>query len=128
MKRVVLLLSLENMLSITIFWQILMRISTRKRFLNKDSLFSKHSYINWCTINKVSTLYTEIDIFSIKMQSLHLETHLHKRPMSYNAHLRKQFKSINTSYDYMITLIKRREKPIIYFLRNQLLNNWFLRK
>ena len=29
-----------------------------------------------------------------------------KRPMDHIAHLRKQFKSINT-YDYIITLIKR---------------------
>ena len=33
-----------------------------------------------------------------------------KRPMGHIAHLRKQFKSINT-YDYIITLIKRRKKP-----------------
>ena len=32
-----------------------------------------------------------------------------KRPMGHIAHLRKQFKSINT-YDYIITLIKRRKK------------------
>ena len=35
-----------------------------------------------------------------------------KRPMGHIAHLRKQFKSINT-YDYIITLIKRRKNPII---------------
>ena len=35
----------------------------------------------------------------------------------HNAHPRKQFKSINT-YDYIITLIKRRKKkPIINFMR-----------
>ena len=34
---------------------------------------------------------------------------LNKRPMGHIAHLRKQFKSINT-YDYIITLIKRRKK------------------
>ena len=34
-----------------------------------------------------------------------------KRPMGHIAHLRKQFKSINT-YDYIITLIKRRKKNI----------------
>ena len=33
-----------------------------------------------------------------------------KRPMGHIAHLRKQFKSINT-YDYIITLIKRRKNP-----------------
>ena len=40
-----------------------------------------------------------------------------KRPMGHIAHLRKQFKSINT-YDYIITLIKRRKKinfTITYF-------------
>ena len=34
-----------------------------------------------------------------------------KRPMGHIAHLRKQFKSINT-YDYIITLIKRRKNNI----------------
>ena len=37
------------------------------------------------------------------------EANLKKRPMGHIAHLRKQFKSINT-YDYIITLIKRRKK------------------
>ena len=36
--------------------------------------------------------------------------------MGHIAHLRKQFKSINT-YDYIITLIKRRKKTIINFMR-----------
>ena len=35
-----------------------------------------------------------------------------KRPMGHIAHLRKQFKSINT-YDYIITLIKRRKKKLL---------------
>ena len=35
-----------------------------------------------------------------------------KRPMGHIAHLRKQFKSINT-YEYIITLIKKRKKNII---------------
>ena len=39
-----------------------------------------------------------------------------KRPMGHIAHLRKQFKSLNT-YDYIITLIKRRKKNIIDFRR-----------
>ena len=39
-----------------------------------------------------------------------------KRPMGHIAHLRKQFKSINT-YDYIIALIKRRKNNIIYFMR-----------
>ena len=38
-----------------------------------------------------------------------------KRPMGHIAHLRKQFKSIN-SYDYIITLIKRRKKPTLLSL------------
>ena len=47
---------------------------------------------------------------------------LNKRPMSHIAHLRKQFKSINT-YDYIMTLIKRRKnKNIINFMRIY----WFL--
>ena len=40
----------------------------------------------------------------------------YKRPMGHIAHLRKQFKSINT-YDYIITLIKRRKKNIIKLMR-----------
>ena len=36
--------------------------------------------------------------------------------MGHIAHLRKQFKSINT-YDYIITLINRRKKNIINFIR-----------
>ena len=36
--------------------------------------------------------------------------------MGHIAHLRKQFKSINT-YDYIITLIKRRKKNIINFMQ-----------
>ena len=39
-----------------------------------------------------------------------------KRPMGHIAHLRKQFKSINT-YDYIITMIKRRKKNIIILMR-----------
>ena len=38
-----------------------------------------------------------------------------KRPMGHIAHLRKQFKSINT-YDYIITLIKRRKKKTLLTL------------
>ena len=39
---------------------------------------------------------------------------LNKRPMGHIAHLRKQFKSINTN-DYIITLIKRRKKNTLTF-------------
>ena len=35
-----------------------------------------------------------------------------KRPMGHIAHLRKQFKSINT-YDYIITLIRKEKKNIV---------------
>ena len=38
-----------------------------------------------------------------------------KRLMGHIAHLRKQLKTINT-YDYIITLIKRRKKNIINFI------------
>ena len=38
-----------------------------------------------------------------------------KRPMGHITHLRKQFKSINT-YDYIITLIKRRKKNPLLIL------------
>ena len=46
--------------------------------------------------------------------------------MGHIAHLRKHFKSINT-YDYIITLIKRGKKTIIYFFRiywNFIWTNW----
>ena len=46
-----------------------------------------------------------------------------KRPMGHIAHLRKQFKSINT-YDYIITLIKRRKKNIIDFKRIYWFSIW----
>ena len=39
-----------------------------------------------------------------------------KRPMGHISRLRKQFKSINT-YDYIITMIKRRKKNIIILMR-----------
>ena len=45
-----------------------------------------------------------------------------KSPMGHIAHLRKQFKSINT-YDHTITLIKRK-KNHIYFLRIEWFSIW----
>ena len=45
-----------------------------------------------------------------------MENSLNKKPMGHIAHLRKQFKSINT-YHYIITLIKRRKKNIVNFMR-----------
>ena len=46
-----------------------------------------------------------------------------KRPMGHIAHLRKQFKSINT-YDDTITLIKRRKKPHYYLSENKSVLLW----
>ena len=46
----------------------------------------------------------------------HLQVYTNKRPMGHIAHLRKQFKSINT-YDYIIMFIMRRKKTIITFMR-----------
>ena len=40
------------------------------------------------------------------------DENVNKRPMGHIAHLREQFKSINT-YDYVITLIKRRKKTLL---------------
>ena len=48
--------------------------------------------------------------------SLAVISFINKRPMGHIAHLRKQFKSINT-YDYIITMIKRRKKTIIILMR-----------
>ena len=56
----------------------------------------------------------ELNKVHLKFQSAKVNTN--KRPMGHIAHLRKQFKSINT-YDYIITLIKRRKNNIIYFMR-----------
>ena len=44
------------------------------------------------------------------------EIYKNKRPMGHIAHLRKQFKLINT-HDYIITLIKRRKKNITKLMR-----------
>ena len=57
-----------------------------------------HAEKNWYMVHKVSVL------------------NKNKRPMGHIAHLRKQFKSINTN-DYIITLIKRRRKNVINFIR-----------
>ena len=45
-----------------------------------------------------------------------MDSIFNKRPMGHIAHLRKQFKSINT-YDYIITMIKGRKINIIIFMR-----------
>ena len=41
-----------------------------------------------------------------------IKEYSNKRPMGHIAHLRKQFKSINT-YDYIIRYIKRRKNPLL---------------
>ena len=64
----------------------------------------------WKTCNLKILKYKYQDIPAKKLY------YQNKRPMDHIAHLRKQFKSINT-YDYIITLIKRRKKNIINFMR-----------
>ena len=49
--------------------------------------------------------------YSITLISMSIEIK-NKRPMGHIAHLRKQFKSINT-YDYIIILIKRRKNTLL---------------
>ena len=46
---------------------------------------------------------------------------VNKRPMGNIAHLRKQFKSINT-YDYIITLIKRRKSHYLLYENSMVLD------
>ena len=83
---------------------------TRKLIVYRQSLYyqadaesiSKDLYLTACPKTKKSNLKIRRDI--------------NKRSMGHIAHLRKQFKSINT-YDYIINLIKRRKKkPIINFI------------
>ena len=47
----------------------------------------------------------------------HTSTEINKRSIGHIAHLRNQFKSINT-YAYIITLIWRGKKSSIFFVRN----------
>ena len=56
-------------------------------------------------------------IINVHDTSSHGDTPMcqNKRPMGHIAHLRKQFKLINT-YDNIITLIKRRKRIIINFI------------
>ena len=72
--------------------------------------FCKYYYTKHCIV-KMSPNKWNIPEWDVKPK-----TKQNKRPMGHIAHLRKQFKSINT-YDYIITLIKRRKKPIINFIR-----------
>ena len=53
---------------------------------------------------------SDLDVFLFQYIKLILKINgiLNKRPMGYIAHLRKQYKSINT-YDYIITSIKRKK-------------------
>ena len=68
--------------------------------------------------------YIEIVDYSILLKVLLIEIRgitihtllINKRPMGHIAHLRKQFKSINT--DYIITLIKTRKKNHYYLYEN----------
>ena len=50
--------------------------------------------------------------YFLKKTMLNRNKHINKRPMGHIAHLRKQFKSMNT-YDYIITLIERRKKTLL---------------
>ena len=74
---------------------------------------------------KVHKVYGVISFFvsnSIELrtfiveQSNSVNSRENKRPMDHIAHLRKQFKSINT-HDYIITLIKRRRRNIINLIK-----------
>ena len=56
------------------------------------------------------------DLLIYDTHRVHIEETEDKRPMGHVAHLRKQLKSVNT-YDFIITLIKKGKKNIIYFLR-----------
>ena len=76
-----------------------------------DAWFGSFIFLfNDCFLNKAK-IYTIVP------------KHQNKRPMSHIAHLRKQFKSINT-YDYIITLIKRRKKNIFKLMRIYWLFIW----
>ena len=62
--------------------------------------FSQHNFLGNCAYYVISA-------------------YLNKRPIGHIAHLRKQFKSINT-FDYIITLIKRRKKNHYYLYEHLL--------
>ena len=73
--------------------------------------------MNWL----VSVTFVLPDIFWIQLvheiQTISSNTiKENKKPIGHIAHLRKHFKSINT-FDYIITLIKRKKKLIIIFMR-----------
>ena len=80
-------------------------------YLNKIESTSKRFCQVWLKLAKSLILQKEIFKFLIVFSRF-----LDKRPMGHIAHQRKQFKSINT-YDYMITLIKRKKNHIINFMR-----------
>ena len=79
--------------------------------------FSRHFlYVSLHTIyvmpdigNKTARCGVKISVLSKKKFINTTTANINKRPMDHIAHLRKQFKSINT-YDYIITWIKRRKK------------------
>ena len=57
-------------------------------------------------------MYTTFCLMVIHIYANIWYAYINKRPMGHLAHLRKQLKSINT-YDYIITLFKRRKKPLL---------------
>ena len=70
--------------------------------LHKLTYFRKRSFIN-----------AVIDLFWWAPKLfVYAKIYKDKRPMGHIAHLRKQFKSINT-YDYIITLINLEKKPLL---------------
>ena len=71
---------------------------------------------SFSVLTKYCTCFSSISNFGHTPKFKRGITPRNKRPMGHIAHLRKQFKSINT-YDYIITLIKRRKNNIIYFMR-----------
>ena len=70
-----------------------------------------------CTGSITCSLFPKSIISTFVKRSIQKYMHkcntcTNKRPMGHIAHLRKQFKSINT-YDYMITLIKSRKNTLL---------------
>ena len=82
-----------------------------------QGLQSSHQNMYWYYMywqGHLPILYYKYKTFFHKTNSQKQKTEKNKRSMGHITHLRKQFKSINT-YDYIITLIKRRRKNIIDF-------------
>ena len=75
-------------------------------------------FVKWIYYSLVTFIFPSCSLYTIKhviyitpqkvvCYEINSRFLINKRPMGHIAHLRKQFKSINT-YDYIITLIKRR--------------------